>query len=113
MVLGCVVDENCNVKFEKQQIEGSTYQLKDETYHATDGREFLIYKGKPFIIQYPNKLNPVHFKKGEQKNETYGQKLIMARMIKDTIKAKAKANIGFIILLAIGGLIGIQYFMGG
>lgn len=101
-----VIDENRNIHGEKIQIEDSTYRLKDGTYHAFDGNEILFFKGKPVLLQPAIKLNPIDLITG--KNETRGQKLIMARMLKDAIKVKDKrGGIGGIIaILAVVGVVG-------
>lgn len=109
------VDENGNISGEKQKIEDTTIRLKDGTYHTTDGREILFWNGKfPIIIQPTWKLNPIKLRKEEgENNQTYGQKYIMARMLKDAIILKKKAgNIIIWIAIIAAALFGINYFMG-
>lgn len=109
------IDENGNLSGEKQKVSDFTYQLKDGTYHTTDGREILFWDGKfPVVVQPTWKINPLNLRlKDGEKNETYGQKYIMARMLKDAIVLKSKAG-SWIIWLIIGAavLFGINYFFG-
>ena len=105
------VDDNKNVDFEKQPIEDSTYRLKQGTYHSTEEKDIFLYKGKPLIIQPAKKLNPHNPLSGE--NETYGQKYIMARMLKDTIKMKKSSGSIIIWIVVIGAILfGVNYFLG-
>jgi len=106
------IDDNGNIEFEKQQMKDSTYRLSTGEYHSAKPEDILYYKGKPLIIQPVKKINPYNPLEG--KNETYGQKYIMARMLSDVIKVKgAKANwiIWIIIIGAIG--LGINYIIKG
>ena len=97
------VDENGAGEFEKQQIIGNSYKLKDGTYHSLKGDEKIILKGKmPLVIQPSWKLNPINVIQGD--NETYGQKYVMARMLSDTIKVKGSGGKTIIILLVIAAL---------
>jgi hypothetical protein len=104
------IDENGNISGEKQKIEDSTLKLKDGTYHSTDGSEVLFWEGKfPVLVQETRKKNPVRFNSGE--NQTYGQKYIIAKMLKDTIKVKPKLGGGIIIwiVVAIALFFGAKY----
>ncbi len=108
------IEENGNMSMEKQPIEDSTYRLKSGSYHAINGSEILRWKGKfPVVIQSAKRKNPYNF--SEESNEVYGQKYIMARMLKDAIKIKNKGGGKIIIYIIIGiaVLVGIQYYMGG
>jgi len=101
------IDENGNFSGEKQRIEGSTYQLKDGSYHALDGSEIGFWNGKfPVVVQQSWKLNPLKIKKSDNEaNEIYGQKYIKARMLGDIIKIKkggGKSIVIIIIIIAIG-----------
>jgi hypothetical protein len=110
------IDENGNLTGEKQKISGNSYQDKNGLYHATDGREILFWQGKfPVIIQKSWKNNPTNLRPENDKNETYGQPYIKARLLRDTIKVKSQAGGGIIIWILIGGavLFGINYLMGG
>lgn len=107
------VEENGNISGELQKAEDFSFKLKSGTYHASDGSEVLMWEGKyPIIIQPTWKINPVLIRNDKEKNETYGQKYVMAKMLKDTIVAK-KGGFGNIIiwLLVIGAVIfGITKF---
>lgn len=109
------VDENGNMAGERQKVEDMTVRLKDGTYHATDGREVLFWEGKfPVIIQPTWKINPIQLRKDKEVNEVYGQKYIMARMLRDAIIMKNKGSMSIIIwVLVIGAAaLAIKYFMG-
>ncbi len=110
------VDENRNATFEKQKILGSAFKDSNGIYHASDGREILFFQGKfPFIIQPSWKTNPINITPETDKNETYGDKYKMAKMLADTIKVKGKGGGNIIIWIIIAGavLFGINYLMGG
>lgn len=125
-----IVQENGNVRMEKQKVDGFAYKDSEGNYHTTDGREVLFWLGKfPFIIQPSWMNNPVNVKDRVTKitdklgnikyvaNETYGDKYKMAKMLKDTIKVKGSGEgagklIFIIIALVIGG-IALNYAMGG
>ena len=103
----CVIDENNSVRFTKEKIEGGTINLDGitGTFHAVSGKDVLHYKGKPFIIVPKKSKNP--YNPNNVKNETYGQKHIMARMLNETIKFGKKVS-GLAIsigALIIGGVI--------
>lgn len=101
------VGENRNVSFEKIQIEGSCYRTKDGTYHTTNGKEILFWNGKfPFLVQEDKKVNPKNFTFNEGENETYGQKKIIATILKDTIKVKKGGNMGVIVIIIVIAVIG-------
>jgi hypothetical protein len=100
---------------EKVKVEDSAYITKDGIYHATDGREKIMWaaRGKmfPVYFQLANKINPINFFSDNQTNETYGQKYIMAKMLKDTIKVKKGFNGGIIIwiIVAIAAFFAAKY----
>lgn len=106
------IDENGVITGEKQRVEDSAFTLKGGTTHATDGHEILFWEGKfPVIVQETKSLNPVKFNEGE--NQTYGQKYVLAKILKDTIKTKGKG--GNIILWIIGAaalFFGAKYIFG-
>lgn len=105
------IDDNRNVTFEKKKVEEGTYRLTTGDYHTTNEKDIFFYKGKPFIFQATKKLNPYNPLTGD--NETYGQKMVMARMIGDTIKTKAKGGsllVGIGIIIAV--VVAINYFGG-
>jgi len=109
------VDENGNISGTKKKIIDSTFDLED-TYHATNGKEILLWEGKfPVVIQPSWKTNPLQVRKDTDINETYGKKYIMARMHLDTIKQKSKqmGSIAMIIGLAIAAYVAYSLFTGG
>ena len=94
------INENGTILPEKVKIEDSSFQTKDGVYHATDGREKIMWQGKfPVIFQVAGRLNPINIY--SENNETYGQKYVMARMLKDAIKIKNKMGFGIIIWIAV------------
>ena len=106
------IDDNSNIGFEKKKMEEGVYRLSTGEYHSAERGDMLSYKGKPFVIQPVKKLNPYNPLEG--KNETYGQKYVMARMLGDTIKQKAKGGNIIVWLLVIGAVVfAINYFAGG
>ena len=110
------IEENRNISLEKQKISGSSFKTKDGLYHSTNGKELLFWQGKyPVIVQCSWKNNPNIFDPLSEKNETYGQPYIKAKMLADTIKVKSKASGSIIIWILIAGaaLFGINYLMGG
>lgn len=110
------IDENKNLSGEKVKIEGSAFQTKDELYHATDGSELFFWEGKyPILIQPTWSNNPMGINPKNEKNETYGQPYIKAKMHHDAIKDKKKKGGNIIIWIIVGAavLFGINYLMGG
>ena len=106
----CRIDDNKNVDFEKRQIIGSTYRLKDGTYHALEDKDVYSYKGKPMVFQPTKKLNPYNFLDGE--NETYDQEYVQARMLGDQIKLVNKKKAGAFLWIILGIIIiGAVYFI--
>jgi len=107
------VDENNVITGERQKIEDSAFTLKGGTVHATNGQEVLFWNGKyPVIVQETKSRNPKKFNDGD--NQTYGQKYILAKMLKDAIKVKTNSGSIIIWILIIGGLVfGAQYLFGG
>ena len=110
------VEENGNISGEKVQVQDFAFKLKNGTYHATDGRETVLWQGKfPVVVQQTWRLNPINFfKKEGEANETYGQKYVMAKMLKDAIIMKKGGGGNIIIwILVIGAIIfGVNYFFG-
>jgi len=109
------IDENGNIHGEKQKVTGSSFKTKDGFYHATDRREILFWDGKfPVVIQPSWRNNPIMFDQEENKNETYGQPYIKAKMLRDTIKVKSGGGSIIIwILLAGAAIFGLNYLLGG
>lgn len=100
-----VIDENGNIHGEKQKVAGFSYNTKDGLYHASDGREILFWEGKfPVILQPTWKNNPILIRKDNDKNETYGQPYIKAKMLADLIKVKSGGGKIIIWILIIGAL---------
>lgn len=96
------IKENKNVNFTRERISDGTIKLED-TFHAIDPNNIFFYKGRPIIFQCKNKLNPYNPLIGKQ--ETYGQKYVMARMEGDKLTLKRKIgwgmSIGFMIIIGI------------
>jgi len=110
------IEENGNASGEKSKIENFVYKLKKGDYHVSDGGEKLWWNGKhPFLIQPTWKLSPLDLrKKPEEKNETQGQKLVLATMKKDLITKKGTGNsIIWIVLLIVAAVIGYSLIKGG
>lgn len=110
------IDENRNITAEKQRINGSSYKDKNGLYHATNGDELLFWQGKfPILIQPSWKNNPININPLTEKNETYGQPYIKAKMLADTIKVKSGGGGSIImwIILGVAVLVGLNYVMGG
>jgi len=106
------IDENGNLSGEKQRLEDSTIRLNGKTYHATDGSEVGFWQGKyPVIIQPTWRKNPLKIRQGEDANETYGQKYIMARMLGDTIKVKTAGAKGLLYVIGFGIAAYIGYML--
>jgi hypothetical protein len=109
------IDENRNISGEKQRVSGFAYNLKDGSFHTTDGREILFWEGKfPVIIQPSWRNNPLKITSEDENNETYGDRYKMAKMLEGTIKVKKKGG-NIIIWLILGGVVlfGVNYLMGG
>ena len=97
-----VVRDNKNVDFLKTELINGTYKIDNDTFHFTDDDSIYLWKGNPIIFQPKKRNNPVNMLKGN--NETYGQKVIMSRMITDTIKSKKDFAMGWIIWLVVIGV---------
>jgi len=106
-----VINENKGIDFRREPIIDGTIKLED-TFHTLSEEDIYSYKGKPFIFQAKNKLNPYNPLRGD--NETYGQKYVMARMEGDKIVSKKKIGLGISIgVLIIVGIIVYALFTGG
>lgn len=105
--LGCAkIGRNGALTFERIQIDEGAFTTSDGSYHVTDGREILLWKGKfPIIFQEEAKKNPFNFQFNTGHDETYGDKLILAKMLKDSIKIKKGGNMSPIIVIVIIGVI--------
>lgn len=110
------ISENGVVGGEKVKIEGSAFDESSGKYHATDSREILLWEGKyPILLQKTWKKNPENMRKEkDEKDETYGQDYIKARLIRDTIKeVKQKGSIVIWIIIGAAVLFGANYLLGG
>jgi len=111
------IDENGNIRGDKTKLSGNvTREKKDIKYHATTGEEILMWEGKyPVTLQPTWRVNPINVKKIDDKNETYGQQYIMARMLADVIKIKKGGGMSILLLvgLAVAGYIGYTFITGG
>ncbi len=110
------IEENGNMSGEKVKVEDFVYKLKKGNYHVTDGGEKIWWNGKyPVLFQPTWKLFPLDLRKDKQeRNETKGQKLVLATMKKDLIKVKAKgSNILIFVLIAVVVFIGWNLIKGG
>lgn len=98
-----IVRDNKNVDFEKVKLEDGVYILDGATYHTTDEDSIYFYKGKPIVFQSVKRRNPRNMLEGE--NETYGDRLIAAKLLSGRLKAKNKFGgiIIWIILAVIAG----------
>lgn len=107
------IDENRNITGEKQKIDGFTVKTKDDIYHATDGNEIYFWEGKfPVIIQPSWRNNPINLETDiGKKNETYGQKYIMGRMLADIIKVKSKSGSTILWILIIAAIAYGAYYL--
>lgn len=106
--------ENKNIDFVKKQIIGGTIKLDDGepiSIHALDKEDIFFYKGKPFIMQAKSNLNP--WNPFKQKQETYGQPLVMARMEGDKLSIKKGfGSAGWIISAVVAAIIGYAFVTG-
>ena len=105
------VNENRTISGQKVQLDGGTYKTKDGNYHVTNGNELHFWEGKfPILWQRYDKLNPTNLlAKAEEKNEVYGQDMVMLRMKRDLIKEKKKGGgIGWLYIVLI---LGAGYFL--
>ncbi len=108
------IKENNNIDFVRKQIIGNTIKLEDGepiSIHALKKEDVFFYKNKPFIIQGKSNLNP--WNPFKQKNETYGQALVMARMEGDKLSIKKGfGSAGWIISAVVAAIIGYAFITG-
>lgn len=103
------IDENMNISGEKVKLSGDAFDIKENTWHSTKGDEILFWNGKfPVIIQPTWSKNPLNVRDLKKNNETYGQKPIMAKMIKATLVKKNKGG-GILIWVVVAAVIFIGY----
>jgi hypothetical protein len=108
------IKENNNIDFVRKQIIGNTIKLEDGepiSIHALQKEDLFFYKGKPFIFQPKGNLNAWNPLK--QKDETYGQPLVMARMEGDKLSIKKGIGKGgWIVGAVILGIIAYAFITG-
>lgn len=106
---------NRNVDFVKKQIIGGTIKLEDkepQSIHALRQEDMFFYKNKPILLQPKANLNP--WNPLAEKNETYGQPLVMARMEGDKLTTKKGfGKTGWIVGIVILVIIGYAFITGG
>lgn len=109
------VDENNNASGEKVLLKDSSFITRDKLFHATDGKELIMWDGKfPVFFQESKKINPKNFKWNEGNNETYGQPYVMAKMLLEAVKPKRGGMSIILWFLAIGvAIFLINKFIGG
>jgi hypothetical protein len=111
--IGVIEVENGRAFGQKQKVEGSTIKLKDGTYHACSEGETVLWNGKfPVVFQWRNKILNLSAIM-DDKDETYGQKYVMARMTGDTIKDKGKGaftGLIWIVIIALAGY-GVAHYL--
>jgi hypothetical protein len=101
-ISAAVVRDNKNIDFVTTELIDGSYKIDNDTYHYSDEDSIYFYKGKPFVFQPKKRLNPVNMLKGE--NQTYGQKVVMSRMIHDTIKPKNQLGMSWLIWVIVIGV---------
>ena len=108
------IHENGNISGEKVKLHESAFQLKEGTFHASDGKEIALWEGKhPVIIQQTWKKNPMNLRLKEgERNETYGDPYVKAKLLKSVLVMKKKGGhaLIWIIGLAVLGFIGYSMF---
>lgn len=111
-VLVVAIGENGSIGFKKEPIVDSTIKLED-TFHVVSKENILFYKNRPAVVIFKGKIQA--FNPEGQKNETMGQKYILARMQNDAIKPKNKLGAmgGWILLLLIAAGVAYYFFGGG
>ena len=111
-VLVIQIGENGAISFRKEPIVDYTIKLED-TFHVVAKENIFIYKNKPAVIIWKGKIHA--FNPDKEKNETMGQKYILARMQNEAIKPKKGIGAmgGWILLLLIAGGVAYYFFGGG
>ncbi len=110
------IEENGNMSGEKVKVEDFVFKLKKGNYHVTDGGEKVWWNGKyPILFQPTWKLFPLDLRKQQgERNETNGQKLVLATMKKDLIKVKSSGgSLLWIVLLVVAAVVGYSLLKGG
>lgn len=111
-VLIVQIGENGSISFKKEPIVDSTIKLED-TFHVVEKKNIFFYKNRPAVLIFKGKLWA--FNPELEKNETMGQKYILARMQNEAIKLKKGIGAmgGWILLLLIAGGVAYYFFGGG
>jgi hypothetical protein len=113
------VNENNHVNFSKQQIDEQTIMV-DGVPRLAMNQYIMFYKGKPLIILPSWSVEPFspvkEFQKSlEDGSNTKGYKILMAKMLKETVNPKKPMSniIKWIIGLVLAGIIGYALISGG
>ncbi|KKN56545.1 hypothetical protein LCGC14_0571230 [marine sediment metagenome] len=97
-----VINDNKNLDFIREPITDGTFKCGD-TIHSLSEKDIFFYKNKPFVFQPKRSLNP--YNPLQKEHETYGQKLVMARMEGDKITLKKSIgwgmSVGIIVIIGI------------
>lgn len=101
------IDKAKGIYAEKQRVEGSTVKLKDGSYHGLEEFDVYYWQGKYPIIIQPKEKNVPWSPLIIEKDETYGQPYIKARMLKDVIKEKGSGGFSKLIWLIV--IAGVAY----
>lgn len=111
-VLVIQIGENGSISFKKEPIVDSTIKLED-TFHVVEKKNIFFYKNRPAVLIFKGHLYA--FNPELDKNETMGQKYILARMQNEAIKPKKGIGAmgGWILLLLIAGGVAYYFFGGG
>lgn len=111
-VLVIEIGENGSISFKKEPIVDSTIKLED-TFHVVEKKNIFFYKNRPAVLIFKGTLYA--FNPELEKNETMGQKYILARMQNEAIKPKKGIGAmgGWILLLLIAGGVAYYFFGGG
>ena len=110
------IDENGNISGEKHKLSEGTYELdKTGTFHCSNASEILMWNGKhPVVIQPTWSKNPLDVRKLKPTQETYGQKLIIAKMLKSVLVMKKSGGKAlFWILGIIAAIVAYSLLSGG
>ena len=109
------VDENGNISGDKIKLNESSFELKSGTYHASEGKEILMWDGKfPVMIQPTWSVNPIEIRNIKNTNETYGQPYIKAKLLKSVlVKKKSSGSILIWVLVAVGAVVAYSLLKGG
>ena len=108
------IKDNRTVDFVRKQIIGNTIKLTEGeplSISALKSEDLFLYKGKPLLIQPKSHLNP--WNPLTEKNETYGQALVMARMEGDKlITKKGFGKLGWVFGAVVLAIIAYSFITG-